>query len=434
MRLYRFCSLLAALGMLTMSTAAAQAQESGVSRTSYGWANVQAEDGSSPSDKPYAGDAAPAASGSCCQPSCNTCCQPSCCCDDGCGGIFGGGGAAAWCGNPIYLMPEDGPFRISGWFQGGFHNRATPLSTGYNTPPNASFNNVPGEFNIHQAYIFAERVADGQTNGFDWGFRFDALYGTDAQKTQAFGQPTGWDTGWDNGVYGWALPQAYGELAAGPLSVKVGHFYTIIGYEVVTAPGNFFYSHSLTLYNSEPFTHTGALGTLAVNDAVNLYGGWTLGWNTGFDQYQGGSNFLGGASVEVTDWLTLAYTTTIGNFGDHGRDGYMGSFVGQVQLTEKAQYVVQSDYLDVGEPFNPDLAHNTFGINQYFFYHFNDCFAYGNRVEWWKSAGTSYWEVTTGVNMKAHANWVFRPEIRYDFQGEPDRDQWTFGIDTYVLW
>ncbi len=429
MRVFRFCGLLAALGMLTMSTVSAQAQERGVSRTSYGWANVQAEDGSSPSDKPYSGAAAPAVAGDCCPPpSCNTCCTSSCC-DDSCGG---------WCTNPLYLFPEDGPFRISGWFQGGYHNKATPLSTGYNTPTNASFNNVPGQFNLHQAYIFAERVADGEC-GLDWGFRFDAIYGTDAQKTQAFGNspngaPTGWDSEWDNGVYGWALPQAYGELAAGPLSVKVGHFYTIIGYEVVTAPGNFFYSHALTMFNSEPFTHTGALGTLAVNDAVNLYGGWTLGWDTGFDQTDGGSNFIGGISAEVTDWLTLAYTTTIGNFGQRGDNGFMGSFVGQVQLTDKAQYVVQSDYLSVDS--NPDYGYidDTIGVNQYFFYHFNDCFAWGNRLEWWKADGVSYWEATTGVNMKAHANWVFRPEIRYDFQGVPDREQWTFGIDSYVLW
>ena len=65
----------------------------------------------------------------------------------------------------------------------------------------------------------------------------------------------------DNGIYGWAMPQAYGEVGYGDWSVKVGHFFTPVGYEVVPATGNFFYSHSLTLFNSEPFTHTGVLGT-----------------------------------------------------------------------------------------------------------------------------------------------------------------------------
>ncbi len=48
------------------------------------------------------------------------------------------------------------------------------------------------------------------------------------------------------------------------------------------------------MFNSEPFTHTGVLGTYTGNDDVTLYGGWTLGWDTGFDQFDGGSNFLGG--------------------------------------------------------------------------------------------------------------------------------------------
>ena len=63
----------------------------------------------------------------------------------------------------------------------------------------------------------------------------------------------------DHGPYGWAMPQAYFEVAYGNWSVKAGHFYTIVGYEVIPATGNFFYSHSLTMFNTEPFTHTGVL-------------------------------------------------------------------------------------------------------------------------------------------------------------------------------
>ena len=56
----------------------------------------------------------------------------------------------------------------------------------------------------------------------------------------------------------------YFEAGYGDLTVKIGHFYTIIGWEVVTAPDNFFYSHAYTMYNSEPFTHTGVLATYNV--------------------------------------------------------------------------------------------------------------------------------------------------------------------------
>ena len=67
------------------------------------------------------------------------------------------------------------------------------------------------------------------------------MYGIDAGDTQAFGnerrlghRPRTFQTG---GGYGYAIPQAYVELAANNWSVKAGHFYTLIGYEVVTAPG-----------------------------------------------------------------------------------------------------------------------------------------------------------------------------------------------------
>ena len=119
--------------------------------------------------------------------------------------------------------------------QGGLHDGQTPLSTQHGD--GLAFNDVPDRFNMHQMWMYAAKEADG-SRGLDWGFRADMMYGTDAQKTQAFGQNRGWDTDWDHGVYGWALPQAYVELASGDFSVIAGHFYTIVGYEVVPAPDN----------------------------------------------------------------------------------------------------------------------------------------------------------------------------------------------------
>lgn len=76
-----------------------------------------------------------------------------------------------------------------------------------------------------------------------------------------------------------------------PLTVPAGHFYTIIGYEAVTAPDNFFYSHSFQMWNSEPFTHTGFLGS-GVGGSFEAYGGWTTGWDSGFANNDDG--FIGG--------------------------------------------------------------------------------------------------------------------------------------------
>ena len=65
------------------------------------------------------------------------------------------------------------------------------------------------------------------------------MYGTDGYDTQAFGNDPGeWDfqNGFDHGRYAFAIPQLYGVLEKGDLSIKFGHFFTLVGYEVVPAP------------------------------------------------------------------------------------------------------------------------------------------------------------------------------------------------------
>ena len=131
----------------------------------------------------------------------------------------------------------------------------------------SAFDDYPDHLNLDQAWVYFEKIAEADACSADWGYRFDMVYGVDAQKTQAFGNDDNvWDVSFDNGSYGWAMPQAYAEVGFGDWSVKVGHFFTLVGYEVIPATGNFFYSHSYTMFNSEPFTHTGVLGTYTASD------------------------------------------------------------------------------------------------------------------------------------------------------------------------
>ncbi|MCA9142753.1 MAG: porin [Planctomycetales bacterium] len=312
---------------------------------------------------------------------------------------------------------------VGGWTQFGYTNRDSYADL---------FNQNSDKLNLHQQWFWAERVADGSC-GWDWGFRADILYGIDANNTQAFGNdPGNWDylNGFDHGSYGWAIPQLYAELAKGDLSVKLGHFYTLIGYEVVTAPDNFFFSHAFTMNNSEPFTHTGAIATYNYTDDLTLYGGWTLGWDTGFDQFNGGSSWLGGVGYALSDDVSLTYMSTYGDFGflGNGRnDSYSHSVVVDFALTDNLNYVFQSDMIKAD-------VYDTVGINQYLFYTLNDCAAVGTRVEWWKNDGVSYNAATFGLNYRPHANLVFRPEIKHEWVPGLDLDQTIFGIDMIVTY
>ena len=58
-------------------------------------------------------------------------------------------------------------------------------------------------------------------------------------------------------LYGLIFPQMYVDAAYNDLTVRMGHCAPSIGYEVVAAPGNFFYTHSYALGYSEPVLVTG---------------------------------------------------------------------------------------------------------------------------------------------------------------------------------
>lgn len=299
---------------------------------------------------------------------------------------------------------------------------------GYSNAPDGSFvGNGPfinqqewGQFNAEQQYLYIEKVADGK-KGIDWGFRFDTLYGVDGNDAQAFGNvnPGHYDylNGFDHGAFEWAFPQAYGEVAMGDLSVKLGHFYTLVGYEVVPTTGNFFYSKQLNFWNSEPFTHTGALATYKANDKLNVMAGWVLGWDTGFYQYNQGNAFLGGLTYQIDPKTTFVYSMVGGNLGWRGQ-GAVNSFVLSRHWTEKFDTVHQFDVLatnlagaDFADPasFTPQ---NSTGFINYAFYHLTPKIMGGVRYEWYKADGISYNTFTYGLNFKPTSNLIIRPEVR----------------------
>ncbi|MEZ6108905.1 MAG: outer membrane beta-barrel protein, partial [Pirellulaceae bacterium] len=175
------------------------------------------------------------------------------CCDDGCESMCGCGDREPW---KLFDLGECSKITVGGWLNGGI------TLAGRNVPTNApiAFNNPINQVLGNQAWIFVERDADTGGCGMDLGYRVDYMFGADGPDTQAFGDGS-WDFGWNtNANYGSAIPQLYAEVAYNNLSVKAGHFYTTIGYEVVPATGNFFYSHAYTMNYGEPFTHTGFLG------------------------------------------------------------------------------------------------------------------------------------------------------------------------------
>lgn len=363
---------------------------------------------------------------------------------------------ASRCGcDSCFLFGPDEPFKfVTGdnglginagfWSQVGYHTQ------GNNGNGDGLMNNYPNRVQLQQQWFYLQKAVDTGGCGFDWGYRADFVYGTDGPDTQAFGgRPNTWDIDWDNGgAYGSAIPQLYAELGYNDLKAKIGHFYTPMGFEVISATGNFFYSHSFEFFISEPFTHSGVLLEQKVADDITVLGGWTAGWDTGFSR-NGGSNFLGGVKLQVTENATFSYITCMGNAGynntfgsDPGSDqnGYMHTLLFNWNVTDNWTYVCQSNYVD-----NDILLgsnEDALSLDNYLFYKFNDCWAVGTRLEWFKDPrigrgdADEVVDLTVGLNYRPAANVVIRPELRWDdFQANSGlHDTFLFGIDTVITY
>jgi len=369
-----------------------------------------------------------------------------------------------------------------GWNVYGFVN------VGAATNDDSSFFNGPTTFAdysdvyMNQLYAIAERKVDTGGCGWDWGGRADVLYGTDYIFTQATGLELDDDGSqkWNSDpFYGVAMPQIYGEVAYNDLAVKVGHFYTPIGYEVVPATGNFFYTHAYTMQYGEPFTHTGALATYAYNDRTNVIAGIVNGWDH-FDRVNDTGALVGGFTWTNGDRLSIALTgiaspneaknPLVTDRLETNRDMY--SLVISYQLRDNLQYIFQHDngYQRDGSVFTDGtMSAEWYGINQYLLYTINDCWKAGARFEWFRDddgarvgavrpnnplspggfAGHFY-AISAGLNWSPHANFIVRPEVRYDwFDGEilagsngpfdtdndpGDDEQAVAAIDVIFLW
>lgn len=395
-----------------------------------------------------------------------SCCAPSSVCDDGCVDPLSdvcGEGCGDGCGESCELFGDCGSgIEIGGWTQFGYQDGPDGAFTGNGLANNVNFGAGAGfdnarewnNFNLNQQGVYLGKTADG-SKGLDWGFRAEMIYGVDGNEAQSFGNNPGqfdFSPDWNHGIYEWALPQLYAEAAMGDLSVKVGHFYTPIGYEVIPSGGNFFLSRQLTFYNSEPFTHTGTLATYSAGDNLQVLGGYTYGMDTGFDRFNGGSSVLGGFIYTIDDSTTFTYMMTAGNLGAR-QDGSINSVILSKTWTEKWQTVHQFDVLGSngsGAGFNfqspvpaTAIADNSTGLINYAFYTINDKLKAGARQEWYKADGNSYNTMTYGVNITPVENLVVRPEVRHMWSPSADGvsaghdalfNSTVFGIDAIITY
>jgi len=379
--------------------------------------------------------------------------------------------ATSYCDGEAFLKSRG--IETYGWLELGIG--ANAWGADWNGP--VTFKDRSWQAQMNQLYLVTEKKLVEDV--FSLGARLDLLYGTDFMYTvssglDAFGgsvDPLA-QTGprWSgNRYYGLAMPQLYAEFGSRQLHVKLGHFYSPIGYEEVAATGNFFSSLAYTKQYGEPFTHTGVLGVYEPHDQMKVVAGITNGWdnwdtehedsgpiaNPGYPNFDSEAAFLGAITFSSTDGKrSLAIANSTGNELSGAADLAGANFVGQRsitsvvyqhQFTEALSYVYQSDfgYQANAQPFYETQGQEAgaaywYGINQYLYYKVNESLTAGLRFEWFRdNNGTrvvsglregspslggwagNFWSMTWGLNISRSSNVVIRPELRYDwFDGD----------------
>jgi hypothetical protein len=350
-----------------------------------------------------------------------------------------------------HAFPQDGCVRVRGWLGAGYvYNSSNPNSK-FNGPYNSIDRSAEPMFN--QAYLIVERPLPGD-GSFGAGFRIDALFGYDffLGQSRGFEVDRSFNQRWNGQYYGLAIPQAYLEAGTERVSLKLGHFYTLVGYEVLPAVGNFFYSHAYSYQFGQPFTHWGGLLTAKLSRNWEAQAGLVNGWDALVGRANN-INVLAGLkyTAESRVWWT-SFALVSGQEQNNpanlpfvlGTDGNRTRYSFLIGLTPggscaRWEYVFHHYYgfQENGTP-QRNLA-RWYGIDQYLYYRASEKLRLGGRFEWFRDEdGTrvglnrpsnpnkpplpgNYFSLTGGLNYAPMANLMIRPELRWDFTSDTFR-------------
>jgi len=314
---------------------------------------------------------------------------------------------------------------------------------------------------VNQLWGTIQRLTDPHAAGWDFGFKIDAVFGTDARFLHLYNQfDHAIDSSYQLALYDASALIHVPGVGEGGTDVMVGVFGSPLGFEQAdpTANSGFsFYSHSYISNFGVPSQHTGFLTTTHITSVIDLIFGLDTGANAWLGE--GGLNNdtvlhgIAGLGLNL-DNLMLSGFTHIGPenpenvFGAAANSGlrYMNDFFLTWKVNDKVTLNTELNYVH-----DDLLKASGYGGAQYFAYAINDILTFGVRGEIWRdnngafvasfknpfdfinserglptSPGgvvgggrTTYGELTLGLNIKppvpkAFQGFVIRPELRFD--------------------
>jgi hypothetical protein len=333
------------------------------------------------------------------------------------------------------------------------------------------FTDKPNTFLLNQLLLTANKPLDPKATGFDWGFKLQGMYGSDARYTQFLGELNRVNP-YDRNQLDIVEANALFHLPVlfeGGIDVKAGQYSTPIGYETIDPSTNPFYSHSYIFNFGIPLKHTGVLTISHVSGLLDVYLGIDTGVNTTFGPLgdnNGAVSFLGGANFTMMDGnLTVLALSHIGpenatralspvGFNANGYFRYLNDIIVTYKATTALTFVtefnwIRDDFGATGFSSGKPSPANAFGVAQYVSYTLSDTLTLNGRAEVYRddnnffvasfqnagsfvtteqgfTAGvgalhaTTYGALTAGVTYKPAglpdiiSGLLIRPEVRWD--------------------
>jgi hypothetical protein len=324
---------------------------------------------------------------------------------------------------------DDNRLRITGWTEGAF----TASTARVNQLP-MGFNYRANDFLVQQNWLRVERAIDDKATTPTWGFRSDTILpGTDYRFTLArglFDRQLTANNGTAN-LYGIDPIQFYGELylpqVGRGLDVKLGRFFSQYGVESNDTTQNYFVSRSYS-FIYDPFTHTGLLATLKLNDAWSVQNGLATGCDMFFGP-EATPTYIGSVKWAPPDGRASALLSVIVCSGRFDRPhNFHNPEILDVVLTRKLseRLTWQFDGLYGFTTNVPGIGFaNWFAAVNYLSYQLDPRWTANARLEFFddvqgQRTGSRglYTAATAGVTYKPTPWLWLRPEVRYDNNAE----------------
>jgi len=255
----------------------------------------------------------------------------------------------------------------------------TPTTKGNDVNFAHAFTDKTDQVLLNQVALTLNKDLDPKAEGFDWGFKLQGFYGSDARYTHTIGvfDHASKDRNQFDIVES-SLAAHVPVLTEGGIDAKVGTYLTPIGAEVIAGNGNYLYSHSYIFNFGTPFKHTGGYLTTHANATIDVITGADTGWNesigSGGTVNSGGPSSLAGLGFNglLDGKLTVLALSHIGSQypstgpngspkgNNHARQTY--DIVATYKASDSLTFVTELDYVREDANRAPAYAMAQYGV------------------------------------------------------------------------